>query len=468
MRKVKKLLVILFIVSLYPIIHFTALHFYLNADDEIYEHIPQESDIVIEINCRNFVQEIMYQKIFNEDYFQEKLFPPDEDELGKRPINLDIGINVFSKIIILREQWAEEDVWLAIFEYTNKTALQKFIEEEVGEASIAYGDTYAVAQINRSTTESSLDEHLQKIADGDVKPFSDRIDLKTYFDPNKEINVYLLHDAGTSHAKLIDGHLHYDFLHDRISVSGEFTPVSDFAGTPAIAYEMNDDVAMSIRSSISLFNSLYWFGKDRIDDIPEFRQLAFDYDGVNIMLCDKNLDYPFPFKTFPDMDVHFDFDDPQPWNDFLQAMVDDGEVKLDTTTKMLSTKSGTFFKYNISDSEFEFMRDQTSFKAASEETDVFFDFRLNVDPLLANTKLAIDENDPPSKAEQTIGLGFGNGFIADLRKMANVESMWYTMRLNNEERMLAEGEILMKEKEGSAMIESLSFGSLASILLQDL
>ena len=460
------MLVVLFLVAIYPMVHFVAIHFYLNADTSIYKYIPQDSDIVIEINSRNFLREIMYQKVYNEKYFTETLFPPDE-QLGRRPLDLKVGINVFSKVIVVREQWAEVDVWLAIVEYNDKAALQKTINDEASNASVVFGDEVAIIHLNAHESIPGLDDHLQKIAAGEVKSFTERVDLEDYFNPDKEINVYLLHDAGTAHTKLVDGRLSYDFLGDRIDVDGEFTPVSGFETTPPIAYAMNEDAALSIRSSISLFNSLYWFGKNRIDDLPEYNQMAFDYDGVNIMLCDVKMDLPFAAKQFPVMQVRFDVPDTSEWNSFIDNLVATGQVNLDTTAGLLSTNLGTFVKYRFEDGQFELMRETTDFKKA-ESDNVYFDFSMEIDPLLDNTKLAIDEDNPPSELEQSIGLGVGNDLIADLKVMANVESMWYTMHLERDNLMVADGEVIMKNKEGSSIIECLRFSSLSIELIKDM
>jgi len=460
------LLAILFIVAMYPMIHFVATHFYLNANDQIYNYIPQESDIVIEINSRNFVREILYQKVFEEEYFIKTLFPP-EEQLGKKPLNLDVGLNVFSKIIVLREQWAESDVWLAIVEYTDKVAMKKALERETRHSRIVFGDKYAIIQLNPLVQPEGLDQHLEKIAKGDIKSFSDRVNLNKYFDPYKEINVYLLHDAGTEYTQLIDGYLSYDFLPDKIDIEGEFTPVSGFETMPSIAYSMNDDVAVSIRSSISLFNSLYWFGKDRIDDLPHYEQMAFDYNGVHIFFVDTKLNYPFRSKQFPEMQVHFDLTDTDEWIEFISDLEARGEVRIDTTVDMLSTKLGTFFKYRLGGNEFELMRESTNFLPA-EESNVYFDFRLEVDPILDNTKLATDDKNPPTDVEASIGFAIGNDFIADLRVMANMESMWYRMFLEDENIMKAEGEVLMKNQNGSSIIEILRFGSLTIELIKEL
>lgn len=452
------MLVILFLVAIYPIVHFVAIHFYLNADTNIYKYIPQDSDIVIEINSRNFIKEVMYQKIFRESYFNETLFPP-EDALGRRPTNLNVGINVFSKVIVVREQWAEVDVWLAIVEYNDKAALQKSIGGENSGSKIFFGDEVAVIHLNARETIDGLDDHLQKIAAGEVKSFTERVDLVDYFDPDKEINVYLLHDSGNEHTQLLDGRLSYDFLADRIDVDGEFTPVSGFESTPPIIYEMNEDAALSIRSSISLFNSLYWFGKNRIENLPEYNQMAFDYNGVLITLCDMKLDLPFPAKQFPEMQLRFDVQDTNEWRQFIDNLVESGQMNVDTTVNMLSTNLGTFVRYRFEGGQFELMReDQTNF-VSEDNSNVYFDFRMEIDPLLDNTKLAIDEDNPPNETESSIALGIASNQIADLKLMTNVESMWYTMRLEQSDLMSADGEVIMKNKSGSSIIECVKFAS---------
>ena len=74
MRYIKKYSAILILLLAYPSVNFIAKAFVLEESDEIYTYIPQESDFVVEINLKNFISEMAYQRIFEEAYFMERVY----------------------------------------------------------------------------------------------------------------------------------------------------------------------------------------------------------------------------------------------------------------------------------------------------------------------------------------------------------------------------------------------------------
>ena len=102
MKILKKYAAVLLLVTIYPAVQFIALNFILNPDDDIYTYIPQESDFVVEINTKNFVAEMAYQRIFREEYFLKKVYPVFEEEEGKQKegIHQNTGIDLFNKLSV--------------------------------------------------------------------------------------------------------------------------------------------------------------------------------------------------------------------------------------------------------------------------------------------------------------------------------------------------------------------------------
>ena len=459
MQWVKKYISIAILLSVFPIAWFVGRAFITETDLSIYEHIPQESDIVIEVNNTNFISEVLYQRVFNEEYVLEKIEFEDVD------VDIEPGIDFFSRTILFRETWAKEPVWIAIMAYTDKEDFKQYMKSKVRESHIAFGDKYAVVQLTASSEQEALDEHLQKIANKTVKPFTARVNLRKFFRPDQEINCYIIPPSTDVDNQLIDGHLSFDFMKDHIEVAGDFTPVSGVEKTPGIKYALNEDKAFSLRSSLNIFNSVYWFNNERIDNLPQYTQMAVDYDGSNIFLVDHKWGYTFPFKTLPEVQIRFDIQKPQVWNNFLDTLIAQERVRVDTTVGGLVTEQGAFFQYRLTDDVFELSRGKVDLEHA-EPSDVCFDFQMQIAPMLDRTKFAIDEENPPSDLEQTIGMSLAREMISDLHVFDNVEQIRFQLKKDGDSNIKAEGTVQMRDRDGQSVIESLFFITEAMLFLR--
>jgi hypothetical protein len=125
MRKLKKYLAVAVLLLALPISAFIATKFVLESDKSIYKFIPEESDIVIEINTRNFISEVAYQRIYQEGYFHEKIVREEYEE----PV-ADFGLDIFSSIIIFRERWSEKSMWMALVGYTDQGLVSSVYRRE--------------------------------------------------------------------------------------------------------------------------------------------------------------------------------------------------------------------------------------------------------------------------------------------------------------------------------------------------
>ncbi|MEO9531095.1 MAG: hypothetical protein ABJG68_06275 [Crocinitomicaceae bacterium] len=449
MQKIKKLFAIFILLAIFPLAWAVGKNFVTNSSNDIYAYIPQESDIVIEINSRNFIAEIMYQRIYNEQYMADKVEVQEED--------IPSGIDYFSKVIIFRESWANEHIWMAIVAVNNKSDFTRFVNSKIENPHVVFGEDHAIIQMTSSSNQAELDKHLANIANKNIKPFTARVDLQNHFDQEKEINCFVIPQSSNKDNQLIDGFLSMDFHNDHIDVDGEFTTVSEFDQTETIAYPIDNEAALSLRSSLNVFNSIWWFSKEKIEDVPQYSQLAIDYNGMNIFLCNRNWGYPFPFKSFPDMEMRFDTKNGSEWLEFFDTITAEGKIKIDTTTNGLITEQGAFFQYNINDKVFELSRNGVNFEKDNSD-DLYFDFQMKISDLLDNTKFSVDEDNPPSIIEQNLGMVIAEDMIADLHAFDNIEQIIFQLRKGKDTTTVkANGKVQMKNKEGQSIVESMFF-----------
>lgn len=445
---VKKYASILVLLSIFPVAWVIGRNFITESGTEIYDYIPQGSDIVIEVNNVNFISEFIYQRIYHEDYVMEKI---DFEEIETKT-----GIDYMSKIVLFREQWANEHVWMAVLAYSDKASFKSYVESNIEYTNMAFGDNYAIIQLSKSSNQAKLDAHLKQIAQKEIKPFTARVDLSKYFKTDKEINCYFIPPSSKVKNHLIDGYISFDFKADKIFIDGEFTPVSGFGEPDPIAYAIDENMAFSLRSSLNIFNSIYWFSKERIKDIPEYSQLALDYDGVKLFMYDNHFGYDFPFKTFPEMQTRFDIINPKQWSDFFDTLEANGQIKRDTLTRSIVTQHGAFFQYQLNDQIFELSRNGVTLKPA-KSSNVCFDMQIKVAPLIENTKLAVDQDNPPPLGIQMIGMGVAKDMIADMKVLANVEKIRFQLMSEGESKIKASGEVQMENRKGQSIIETLLF-----------
>lgn len=456
MQKIKKYLALSLLLLAMPISTLLASLFVLESSKEIYNYIPIESDVVIEINMRNFIAEGAYQRIFHEDYFNEKITLEEDEKLVP-----NTGLDIFSSVVLFREQWSEQTIWMALLGVEDRALFEAYLKEELPSVHHCFNDNYVLLQITpNSSNQEKLNAYMSSIMAGELKSFKDRVNLSDLFDDTKEINCYIIPQSSDENNQLISGNLSLDFLQDKIIIDGEFTPVSGFSENQPVAYALDENAAFSIRSSLNLFSSIYWFSDDRIQNIPKYSQMALDYNGMNLFMVHKKLGYSVPFKQFPDLQVHFDIIEPKSWHSFFDTLANKRTINVDTVTKILITEMGTFFIYKFNDKEFELMRREVKLNP-SEDKDLYFALQLKVAPLLDNIKFAVDEQNPPSTLEQSLGLMVAEGMVDELRVMANVDFLNFELRLEDETNMVASGTVQMLNKEGNSVVESIAFGKSA-------
>lgn len=457
MRLIKKYLAILALLTIFPIVWAIGKNFVTEAKTDIYAYIPQESDIVIEVNSRNFISEIMFQRIYNEQYVLDKVELEEQD--------IETGINYFSKVVMFREEWANEFIWIAIVGVNNKSAFTKYAENNLKDPHIVFGDEHAIIQLSQSANQVKMDEHLNKIANRDIKPFTARVNLAEIFKRDKEVNCYIIPHSMKIEHQIIDGFISFDFHQDHIDIDGEFNTVAGFSDSPKIAYPINEDAALSFRTSLNIFNSIWWFSKEKIEDVPRYDQMSVDYNGTKFSFVNKNWGYPFPLKIFPEVQLKMDFSNEHDWQAFLDTIAAEGKVKLDTTVKNLVTEQGAFLSYNLTSNTFELGKGVSKFVTESSN-DTYFDFLMRISPLIDGNVFVIDEQNPPSNLEANIGMMVANEMMEDMEVFSSVEEIRFRLKLGEQEKLKAEGKIQMKNREGQSIVEGLNFMTEALFFVQ--
>lgn len=455
MEALKKYAALLFLLITLPIARFAANNLMLEASNDIYAFIPQESDFVVEINMRNFASEMAYQRIFREDYFMEKVYPPSDDEPESKLQKT--GIDPFGKVVLFREQWANETIWIALIKYTDEAELKAFMNEQSSDCRYEFSDGYAIVQLTPSSQQDKVDEHLEKIRKKEVKRFTERVNLSEIFNPKKEVNCYIIPKT-TPQNKLLDGYLAFDFLGDHIAVEGSFTPIPEFGELSSVAYTVDDSKAFSMRSSLNVFNSIYWFNEEKIDNVPEYKQMAFDYDGVTLKMVHKSAGFSMPFKSYPQVSIHFDLLESEIWQGFVDSLEIKNHIRIDTANNRFVTPEGAHFNYTLTDQIFRIKQDSFSLTVSDAEK-LYFDLHMVTDQMIDNTIIEVDEENPPGKTEQQLGMMAARGMMGEIKKLATMEYIDFQLTGGEDNIIKANGRIEMKDKEGHSVIESLSFGA---------
>lgn len=464
MAKVKKYASLLFLLMSLVFAQFVATKLMIEDTNWVYCYIPQESDFVIEINTRNFINELAYQRIYNEKYFMNRNYEEDEDP---EPKFIENGIDPFGKIIIFREQWASESIWFSIIKYTNEDELRRFVKERIPSSSLVFDSDYAIVQLTNSKEQDKIDEHLEKIRTKAIKPFTERVNLMEVFDPTKEINAYIF-PKNTEYNGLLDGHLSFDFLKDRILIDGSFSPVSGYELKDPIAYAIDEEAGMSLRSSLNVLNRFYWFNEEKIENLPDYRQMAFDYYGIECQLIHRNQGFSTPFMSYPDLRLNIDINDHDVWQGFLDTLQAHGQIQMDTINpNQFNTAEGAHFEYAITNQQFQLRQDSFALVNA-EPSNVYFELQLMPEVMLDGTIFSVHETHPPSQLEQSMGLVVANSILEQIRDFSNMEKITFQLTADNAAQIFAHGEIDMKEKEGHSMVESLTFGTGTILFLSGL
>jgi hypothetical protein len=448
MKKIFKFLIVVYFALVFPILFFIADFFILNSNPKIYRLIPQDADIVIEINTKNFIQEVAYQRIFNESYFLKRLPKDNEDNLVTSD-NLDFGINPFSQVIIFRENWADNNIWYGIIAIKNKPKFETFIKESGYKFNIEYADNYAII-LFKDKNNPEIVNHQQKMSQYKLKSFDSKIDLSEIFNADNELNIYI---APKNSKDIIDGYLHFNFEKDRVTTSGTFTPVGKTQDISFINYELNNDVALSLRSSLNLFNSVYLFNKNiSLKNLPQYSQLCIDFDGTTL----KTLHSDIPIIAYPELNIQFDIIDSLNWRNYLNDLNNNNTFIVDSINHQLivNAESQSFLNYDLNHQYFKIYQHENNF-SKKVINNTFFSLIIHPNSILEKTFFKKDSLNPPNFVDG-IKIGIIESLMDDMNFWNDVDYINFTITADSTSTdFISRGDVIYLEKEGHSIIESL-------------
>ncbi len=448
MKKILKILVVIYFALVFPILFFIADFFILDSNPKIYSLIPQDADIIIEINSKNFIQEVAYQRIFNESYFLKRL-PKDNDDNLIEIDKLEVGVNPYSQVIIFRENWADANIWYGIVAINNKTKFKQFLKDKNYNFNVEYADNYAIIKLSNYNDDDIL-SHQKNIAQYKIKSFDSKVDLSKVFSAHNELNIYV---SPKKSKDIIDGYLHFNFEKDRVVVHGNFTPVGKTDDIPFIKYKLSDDKALSLRSSLNLFNSVYLFNKNiTLKNLPQYSQLCLDFDGTTLKTSHSNI----PITAYPNLNIQFDINDSVVWSNYLTDLNDSSTFIVDTLNHQLiiNAESQSFFNYTINNNYFKIYQHHYNYNI-NQINGTYFSLKIHPNSILEKTIFVKDSLNPPTFVDG-IKIGIIESLMDDMNFWNDIDYISFNITADSSSTdFVNHGEIIYIKKNGHSIIESI-------------
>lgn len=448
MKKIFKILIVVYFALVFPILFFIADFFILDSNPKIYSLIPQDADIVIEINTKNFIQEVAYQRIFNESYFLNRLPKDNEDNIIESN-NLDFGINPFSQVIIFRENWADKNIWYGIVAIKNKNKFETYLKDKDYHFNVEYTANYAIILFSE-TNDTDIISHQQKMAQYELKSFDSKIDLSEVFNTDNELNVYL---APKNSKDIIDGYLHFNFEKDRVTTNGTFTPVGKTEDIPFINYDLNNEKALSLRSSLNLFNSVYLFNKSiALNNLPQYSQLCIDFDGTTLKTSHSDI----PIVAYPELNIQFDIEDSLNWRNYLVNLNDSNVFIVDSNNHqiIINTESQSFLNYGLNHQTFNIYQKENEFKS-KVINHTYLSLNIYPNRILEKTLFEKDSLNPPTFVDG-IKIGIIESLMEDMNFWNDIDYINFTITADSTSTdFKSHGDIIYLEKDGHSIVESI-------------
>lgn len=141
-------------------------------DSPVFKYIPQEVSHVIQINPTKIFKKFAFQRVFREKETLERI--PNADERFSSRIEDDPGIDLFSPILLMKENWATGDVWMMVLAISNKDKFETFIKSKEFDENILMSNNEEVAlfAIPFGPSLTEVKQHLDNIVTGNFKPLS--------------------------------------------------------------------------------------------------------------------------------------------------------------------------------------------------------------------------------------------------------------------------------------------------------
>lgn len=445
MKKVKKYFFPLILTITILIIFGIAKLFVLQPNISIYDYVPIESDIVVELNLQNFSKELSYQKLYESQNFNDK--ESNFDAQSKIELLKESGINPLSKTILFREKWADENIWFAIIKTVNQSNFKKFIEAELQHAQIFFNNDIAIIQLNKSNNQSKIQKHIDAILSKSINNIQQKIDLKNTFLPNNELNIYLKANKSDF---ITDGFIHLNFEKNKIKLEGNLIPVGTKNSVNPIAYKVDKSKALSLRSSLNLFKKIYLFQNTKLDSLPNYTQLAVDYDGATLATVNEFI----PIKTYPKINLQVDIDSKEEWQEYIKKMAENKTFNFSNDTIIIESQGKVFLLHKLSEKNFKIFQKENKFESSESDT-TFLDLYIEPTKIVEQTFFKKDEKNPP-KMFANLKISAIQSFIEEFDYLKDINYIQFSItRKNDKENYISNGEIVFNAKEGHSIIESL-------------
>ncbi len=444
MNHLKKHLLFIYLVVSILIISLFADNFILTSSNKIYKFVPLESDIVIEINAINFIKEVSNQWIYQPDHFEKDDLDTETEDLSEKIKT--IGVDPFSKIIVFNEKWANESLWFGVAKVIDESDFSIYIAENFPHAIVFYGESAAVIQMSQSINQTEVSNHIENILAGKVPSIKQNALIKTDFLDENEINIYL---KSVKSDYVTDGYLSVNFNDTQIDIAGFFHPIGQTDVNP-IAYEISPNIGISLRSSLNLLNTIYLFNDTKLEYLPDYKQLALDYDGVNLITNNDVI----PVTSFPNINLSLDIDDEKTWLNYLDANIDDGSLLIAGDTLMMNSEVKAKIRYEIADHKFKLFQKRKTFETNNTSQNNYFNLIIHPEQIVHKMNFKEDKNNPPKIVAGQI-IKIVKSILEDFGYMSAIDEINFRIDKDAETNdYISSGHIIYHNRNSHSTIQS--------------
>ncbi|MFD1552645.1 hypothetical protein DNU06_16570 [Putridiphycobacter roseus] len=435
----------LFFLLSFLFILFIGLKIVLKPTDDIYKLIPEESEIVIEINLQNFIKEIVYQKVFNAQNSELIALENSSTENFKDIMNAGIEIN--SKAMLFCEKWANNYVWYAVIPLQNKSKFESFIQKKTSVDQVHYTKKYALIQLSTSSQQAAVTTHINNILQSKVKSINSSNKITHDFEDENEINAYI-NISNATHIN--EGCLSLNFEQKQIKLSGFFHPKASATPLEPIKYKTDKDVALSLITSLNLLNAFNFIFHDSYHEIPEYNQMALNFDGTTLMTTNNTI----PIDIYPHVNMELEILNKNNWSTFLNKLNSNENITVGKDSMVLNLQGKLFLQYHLSEKLFNLYQTQQSF-IPNETKGHYFSLFAQPGKFIDKTFFKKDEKNPP-KIIANMKINVIQTILNDFQYIKNLDTVTFDIFKDAENAdFTSEGKIVYKTENSHSIISTM-------------
>ena len=444
MNRLKKHFLFIYLVISIVVISILADKFVLTSSSKIYQFIPAESDIVIEVNSVNFVKEVTRQWIYQPDHFDKENLEFETEDLVQKIE--DIGIDPFSKVLVFNERWANESLWFGVVKVENESDFSIYVAENFPHAIINYGTSVAIVQMSQSNNQEEVSKHIDNILAGKVSSIADNPLVKRDFSDQNELNIFL---KSVKSDYVTDGYLSVNFNDTQIDIEGFFHPIGDTEVEP-VDYAMTPGIGVSLRSSLNLLNTIYLFNNTKLEHLPDYKQLAFDYDGVNLLTNNDVI----PVTSFPNINLSLDIDDEEVWRNYLEASIEDESLIIAGDTMMINSEVKAKVRFKVDQNKFELYQNPKTFVLEENDHNNYFNLIVHPAEIVKKMTFKKDEDNPPKIIASQI-IKIVKSVLDDFSYLSEIDEINFRIDKDEDtENYVSTGHIIYHNRNSHSTIQS--------------